>query len=126
MCFGNSQTLDDPTQPAVHAVNPWSRKINDPTQQPIHITESNEAHMSEVSGTKVKGRKGSHKDQPAFVDVTDHDAKPMTRKLSSSEADAARLTPQKSAEKKWRKKNPGSSTYGYGAAMGADFAASAM
>ncbi|KIW22735.1 uncharacterized protein PV07_11001 [Cladophialophora immunda] len=126
MCFGNSQTLDDPTQPAVRAINPWGRKIQDPTQQPIRITESNEGHTSEMPAPSMKERKGSHKDRPAFVDVTDHEFKPIARKLSSVEAEAARPMPKKSVEKKWRTKNPGSSTYAYGAAMGADFAASAF
>ncbi|KIW92316.1 uncharacterized protein Z519_07300 [Cladophialophora bantiana CBS 173.52] len=126
MCFGNSQTIDDPTQPPVRATNPWSRKIHDPTQQPIHITESNEAHMSEVQGSATTEHKGSHKDRPAFVDVTDKEFSPVTRKLSSVEAEAARLMPKKSVEKKYRSKNSGASTYAYGAAMGADFAAGAM
>ncbi|EXJ74472.1 uncharacterized protein A1O5_02768 [Cladophialophora psammophila CBS 110553] len=126
MCFRNSQTIDDPTQPPVRATNAWSRKTHDPTQQPIHITESNEAHMSEVQSPGMKERKGSHKDRPAFVDVTDKEFSPVIRKLFSVEPEAARPLPKKSVEKKYRSKNSGASTYAYGAAMGADFAASAM
>ncbi|KIX93073.1 uncharacterized protein Z520_11130 [Fonsecaea multimorphosa CBS 102226] len=130
MCFGNSQTLDDPTQPAARSTKLWGRDIYDPTQQPIHTTESNDAEMSKAQDESKKERKGSHKHRPEFVDVTDqdHEPRPIARTLSGAEVEAARPMSKKSVQNKWRSKNSAAYTYAQGAGMaaGATFAANAM
>ncbi|OAP63950.1 hypothetical protein AYL99_03177 [Fonsecaea erecta] len=150
MCFGNSKTIDDPTQPAVRSTNLWSHKVHDPTQQPIYTTESNDAEMtrmhsagrkerkgghkdrpefvdmtdeSNMQGPRMKERRASHKDRPEYVDVTDREVKPKARTLSDLEADAARLVQRDSGEAVPRRKKPSWNTFAYGAGVGAVFAA---
>lgn len=97
-----------------------SRTVDDPTQQPIRITQSNEAHLSEEQPQVTTGRKGSYKNRPPFVDVTNKVFKTEptleSNKPSTAEVPVAQLDP--------KKKKRGSSTnamlgYGYGADFGA-------
>ncbi|KIW64927.1 hypothetical protein PV04_07229 [Phialophora macrospora] len=120
MCF-SSHTTDDPTQPPMRVAGPFGRKIPDPTQQPIHITESNEAHLSESQSREAKKRKGSYKDRAAFVDVTDQEPLAVTRKTSDAEAKTAHPTEKKNAQKTWRGRSTNPATFGLG--FGADFSA---
>jgi hypothetical protein len=105
----------------MRVAGPFSRKIIDPTQQPIHITESNEAHLSESQAPEAKKRKGSYKDRAAFVDVTDQEPKAVTRKKSDAEVETAHPTQKKNAQKTWRGRSTNPATFGLG--FGADFAA---
>jgi len=127
MCFGSS-TIDDPTQPPIRKVNPWDRKVLDPTQQPFHISESNEAHEGDLHAqdTRQSDRKGSNKNRAAFVDVTDQEMKPVAKRRSMVEAEPARPTSEKtaSANKSWRGRSSNPATFGLG--YGADFAATPM
>lgn len=103
-----------------------SGKVEDPTQQPIRFTESNEARMSEGQ-KQEKRRKSSYKNRPAFVDVTNKESNfeaineppPMTRKMSHGDVEAAHPNPKRAAKHR--------SHHGPGMpAWGADFGATAV
>jgi hypothetical protein len=83
MCFG-STTIDDPTQ-ATRSTGLFHQKRTDPTQQPIHITESNPGSKSDSTPQGLKKRLGSYKNRAAFVDLTDQEPKTMTERPSNSE-----------------------------------------
>ncbi|OCT49379.1 hypothetical protein CLCR_05259 [Cladophialophora carrionii] len=120
MCF-SSNTIDDPTQPPMRVGGAFSRRVPDPTQQPIHITESNDAHVSESQTSDTRKRKGSHKNGAAFVDVTDKEPEAVTRKQSDAAAEAAHPSPKRDAQKNWRSRSSNPATFGFG--LGADFGA---
>ncbi|KAJ9615245.1 hypothetical protein H2200_001319 [Cladophialophora chaetospira] len=121
MCFG-STTDDDPTQP-IRTTTAWGlrgQKEMDPTKQPIHISESNEAHMSESQGEPDRRRKSSYRNKAAFVDFTDGEHK-VVRKQSNPEPPATQPDPRKNAQKQWRGRSTNPATFGLG--FGSDFAA---
>ena len=129
MCFGNS-TIDDPTQPPRKA-SVWTQKSNtDPTKQPIHITESNEAYMSEHQDPNAPKhvphtyrRKSSYKNRGEFVDVTAQDYKPVARRPSNPEPAPTQPKSKKTAaQQNWRGRSSNPATFGFG--MGSDFSAS--
>lgn len=129
MCF-SSNTIDDPTKaPIPRSTNPFSRKIVDPTQQPIKITESNEAHQGDLQAQNTRSqerRKSSYKDRAAFVDVTDQEPKPVVKRPSMAEAGPEPPTAKKTANpnKNWRGRSTNPATFGLGFA--ADFGATPM
>jgi len=83
MCFG-STTIDDPTQ-APRSTGLFHQKMTDPTQQPIHVTESNAGSKNDPAPQGLKKRLGSYKNRGAFVDVTDQEQKTMTKRPSNTE-----------------------------------------
>ncbi len=128
MCFG-SLTLDDPTQPP-RKKSGWRQSDGtDPTKQPIKITESNEAYMSEHQDPdapkhvpKTYRRKSSYKNRGEFVDVTGDGYKAAPKRASIQEPPKPRPDPQMAAQKSWRGRSSNPATFGFG--MGADFSAS--
>ncbi|EXJ56463.1 hypothetical protein A1O7_06807 [Cladophialophora yegresii CBS 114405] len=120
MCF-SSNTIDDPTQPPMRVTGLFGQRVSDPTQQPIHITKSEDTHSSQVQASDTQKRKGSRKNSAAFVDVTDEEPKPITRKKSDADAETAHSDPKRNAQKNWRGRSSNPATFGFG--LGADFGA---
>jgi len=68
----------------------FHQKLTDPTQQPIHITESNEGSKSDPVPQGLKKRMGSYKNRAALVDVTDQEQKTITKRPSNTETTTKR------------------------------------
>ncbi len=95
--------------------------MDDPTQQPFRITQTNESEMNEEPAPASHGRKKSYKNRPAYVDISDKDARAelITASRTTSTAEAHPPPPQPKKSQKHR-----GSTSGAMMLSGADFGAS--
>ena len=98
---------------------------NDPTQQPIRITQSNEAHDDGSQSPETRSQRYNYKDRAAFVDVTDGQPKKATRTLSNPTMESVPVPkPKRNPNPSWRGRSSNAGTFGMG--YGTDFSGSAI